>query len=68
MIFGKDRLAGPSREATSGLNSAFLQGMRELGYVEGRDFVMQSRFADGRSNRTSSFLPSGVAPMMISRH
>jgi putative ABC transport system substrate-binding protein len=26
----------------------FLQGMRELGYVEGRDFVMEWRFAEGR--------------------
>src|SRR5262249_56231177 len=25
-----------------------LQGMRELGYVEGRDFVIEWRFADGR--------------------
>jgi putative ABC transport system substrate-binding protein len=26
----------------------FLQGMRELGHVEGRDFVMEWRFAEGR--------------------
>jgi putative ABC transport system substrate-binding protein len=26
----------------------FLQGMRELGYVEGRDFVMEWRFVEGR--------------------
>jgi putative ABC transport system substrate-binding protein len=28
---------------------AFRQGMRELGYVEGRSFVMEPRFADGKS-------------------
>jgi putative tryptophan/tyrosine transport system substrate-binding protein len=26
----------------------FLQGMRELGYVEGRDFIMEWRFIEGR--------------------
>jgi hypothetical protein len=48
-------LSGASREATSGLQSAFLQGMRELGYVEGRDFVMESRFADGKYERYPEF-------------
>jgi putative tryptophan/tyrosine transport system substrate-binding protein len=28
---------------------AFRQGMRELGYVEGRSFVMEPRYADGKS-------------------
>jgi putative ABC transport system substrate-binding protein len=28
--------------------AGFLQGMRELGYVEGRDFVVEWRFAEGR--------------------
>src|SRR5438093_10887589 len=44
-------LAGSSRETASDLHSAFLQGMRELGYVEGRDFVLESRFADGKYER-----------------
>ena len=48
-------LSGASREATSGLQSAFLQGMRELGYFEGRDFVMESRFADGKYERYPEF-------------
>jgi putative ABC transport system substrate-binding protein len=41
-------LTGASREATPSLPSAFLQGMRDLGYVEGRDFVMESRYAEGK--------------------
>jgi putative tryptophan/tyrosine transport system substrate-binding protein len=41
-------LTGASREATPALPSAFLQGMRDLGYVEGRDFVMESRYAEGK--------------------
>src|SRR5450631_1657483 len=30
---------------------AFLQGMRELGYVEGKNLVIQWRFADGKLER-----------------
>jgi putative ABC transport system substrate-binding protein len=44
-------LSGASREPTSSNYEAFLQGMRELGYVEGRDFVMEYRFADGKYER-----------------
>jgi putative ABC transport system substrate-binding protein len=33
----------------------FLQGMRELGYVEGRNFVIEARFADGVSERLPAF-------------
>jgi putative ABC transport system substrate-binding protein len=29
----------------------FLQGMRELGHVEGRDFIMEWRFAEARADR-----------------
>jgi putative ABC transport system substrate-binding protein len=48
-------VAGSSREGAAGLQSAFLQGMRELGYIEGRDFVMESRFADGKYERYPEF-------------
>jgi putative tryptophan/tyrosine transport system substrate-binding protein len=44
-------LSGASREPTSSNYEAFLQGMRELGYVEGRNFVMEYRFADGKYER-----------------
>jgi putative ABC transport system substrate-binding protein len=32
----------------------FLQGMKELGYVEGKNFVMEYRFADGHNERLSA--------------
>ena len=35
----------------SGRFTAFLQGMRELGYSEGRNFVVEARFADGKIER-----------------
>jgi putative tryptophan/tyrosine transport system substrate-binding protein len=40
--------------------SGFPQGMRELGYVEGRDFVIEWRFAGGRPER----LPGLAADLM----
>jgi len=32
-------------------NQEFLQGLRDLGYVEGRDFVMEYRWAEGHEDR-----------------
>src|SRR4051794_12524075 len=31
--------------------NAFLKGMRELGYIEGRNLVLEWRFADGKLER-----------------
>jgi len=36
---------------------AFREGLRELGYVEGQNIVLEYRFADGRDER----LPDGCA-------
>lgn len=33
----------------SGRYNAFLQGMREFGYIEGQNFVVEARFADGKT-------------------
>jgi putative tryptophan/tyrosine transport system substrate-binding protein len=43
-------LAGATRPVQLGSSAyaGFLRGMRELGHVEGRDFVMEWRFAEGR--------------------
>jgi putative ABC transport system substrate-binding protein len=44
-------LSGAPREGASDNFDAFLQGMHELGYVEGRDFITDLRFADGNYER-----------------
>src|SRR5262249_21207162 len=44
-------LSGASREGGSANYDALLQGMRELGYAEGRDFILEARFAGGRYER-----------------
>lgn len=41
----------PSEDATSTLLAAFRQGLRELGYVEGRTVVLEVRSASGRADR-----------------
>jgi putative tryptophan/tyrosine transport system substrate-binding protein len=44
-------LEGGSEAATSSLFAVFRQGLHELGYVEGRNLVFHTRFADGKLNR-----------------
>jgi hypothetical protein len=43
-------LAGGSRPVSSDFHpyAGFLRGMRELGYVEGKEFIVEWRFAEGR--------------------
>jgi putative ABC transport system substrate-binding protein len=44
-------LSAQSRPAFLGLYAGFQQGMAELGYVEGRDFTGEFRFAEGQYAR-----------------
>jgi putative ABC transport system substrate-binding protein len=44
-------LVGSSSTAGQGPAAAFRQGLRELGWVEGQNIVIESRFADGRYDR-----------------
>ena len=39
------------RREASPTYTAFLQGMRDLGYVEGKNLVMEERYADGQRRR-----------------
>jgi putative ABC transport system substrate-binding protein len=44
-------LSGGERSASSGFVDAFLQGMLDLGYIQGRDFDIVYRYADGYAER-----------------
>jgi putative ABC transport system substrate-binding protein len=44
-------LAAPSRSGMSHLTEPFLQGLREVGYVEGKNIAIEYRWADGKFER-----------------
>ena len=44
-------LTGQSLSSISARIEAFRQGLRELGYVEGKNIVIEWRFAEGKPDR-----------------
>ena len=49
-------LTGASRSSMSARTEAFRQGLRQLGYVEGKNIVIEWRFAEGNPDRTPTLL------------
>jgi putative tryptophan/tyrosine transport system substrate-binding protein len=45
---------GGSSSTDTGRIDAFRQGLRELGYVEGKNIVIESRFTEGKPNRLAA--------------
>jgi putative ABC transport system substrate-binding protein len=50
-VFRIGRLAPATPSFSAPMEDALKQGLRELGWVEGRNFVMEYRFAHGKSER-----------------
>lgn len=48
-------LVGGSQAQRGHLEQALLQGLREQGYVEGKNLVLERRYADGRNDRVPEF-------------
>jgi ABC-type uncharacterized transport system substrate-binding protein len=52
---------GTNRAANPQLHEAFRQGLRDLGYVEGRNLVIEYRDAEGKVERLPALAPELVA-------
>ena len=52
---------GPNAPESARLWEGLLQGMRELGYVEGQNFVVEGRYAEARYER----LPALAAELAV---
>ena len=53
------RIGYLSGTTTNPRREAFRQGLRELGYVEGKNIVVEWRSGEGKSNRLPEFAESG---------
>jgi putative ABC transport system substrate-binding protein len=44
-------LIGGTRAGTSRVSIGLVEGLRDLGYIEGRDYVVECRYAEGHYDR-----------------
>src|SRR4029453_3621720 len=57
-------LVGGTLAQRGHLEQALLKGLREQGYVEGKNLILERRYADGRNERTPQ-LRRGVAGVKL---
>ena len=55
-------LGSTTPAAQSQLTAAFVQRLRELGWIEGRTVAIEYRWAEGRSERFAEFAASLISP------
>ena len=55
-------LGSTTAAAQSQLTAAFVQRLRELGWIEGRTVAIEYRWAEGRSERFAEFAASLISP------
>ena len=60
---GKVYRIGRLEQGSAGPDAAFRQGLRELGYVEGQNIVIEYRYAGGRTE----LLPTSPLSSSVSR-
>jgi hypothetical protein len=53
----------PLSQQAAHMHEAFLQGLREFGYVEGQNLLLEHRYADGRLER----IPTLAADLAVER-
>jgi putative tryptophan/tyrosine transport system substrate-binding protein len=58
-------ISGGSPSLATPVLSGFTDGMRDLGYVEGKDFVMEWRFAEGNYDRFSALAEELVRSLSL---
>jgi putative ABC transport system substrate-binding protein len=56
------RRAAPTPAYPDPLWDAFLKGLRELGYVDGKNIKIEHRYAQGRSDRLDALIAEFVQP------
>jgi putative ABC transport system substrate-binding protein len=59
------RRAAPTPATSDPLADAFLQGLRDLGYIDGKYIKLEHRYAEGRSDRLPGFRSRGLLGVRV---
>jgi len=59
-------LAAGSASGVAPLTDAFRQGLRQLGYVEGKNIVIEFRYAEGKFDRLADLVQRSFTSRLMS--